>query len=150
MSAIPDATALSALPPRSKPYKATIGHGLYLEVTPHGSKLWRLKYRLAGKENKLSLGAFPSVSLEQACKSRDDLRAMVKAGIDPSAKRKAERAEREAQRARAAAFRLVMATDGALTIETPRQLVRLTPEQTTAVRAFLLATDMEGTSRAAD
>ncbi|MGA4816365.1 Arm DNA-binding domain-containing protein [Pseudomonas aeruginosa] len=59
MSAIPDAAALSALPPQSKPYRITIGHGLYLEVTPQGSKLWRIKYRFAGKENKLSLGAFP-------------------------------------------------------------------------------------------
>ncbi|WP_070335709.1 Arm DNA-binding domain-containing protein [Pseudomonas aeruginosa] len=149
MSAIPDAAALSALPPQSKPYRITIGHGLYLEVTPQGSKLWRIKYRFAGKENKLSLGAFPSVTLEQACRARDDARALIKAGVDPSAKRKAERAERITQRARANAFRLVMALDGALTIETPRQMLRLTPDQTAAVRAFLAATP-EGSNHAAD
>ncbi|WP_432653576.1 Arm DNA-binding domain-containing protein [Pseudomonas aeruginosa] len=102
-----------------------------------------------GKENKLSLGAFPSVTLEQACRARDDARALIKAGVDPSAKRKAERAERITQRARANAFRLVMALDGALTIETPRQMLRLTPEQTAAVRAFLAATP-EGSNHAAD
>ncbi len=103
----------------------------------------------AGKENKLSLGAFPSVTLEQACRARDDARALIKAGVDPSAKRKAERAERITQRARANAFRLVMALDGALTIETPRQMLRLTPEQTAAVRAFLAVTP-EGSNHAAD
>lgn len=38
--------------------------GLYVEVFPNGSKLWRLKYRVAGREKRLALGAYPEVSLE--------------------------------------------------------------------------------------
>lgn len=150
MSTTPDSAALVALRPKDRPYKVGVGAGLYLEIKPNGSKLWRLKYRFAGKENKLSLGAFPSVSLEQASQARDEARAMLKAGTDPSAARKAERAERQTQRARAKAFRLVLTLDNALTIETPNQLLRLTPEQTAAVRAFLLAADPESNGHAPD
>ncbi len=81
------------------------------------------------------------MSLEQAIQARDEARTMVTAGNDPSEVRKTERAARQAQRARAKAFRLVLTLDNALTIETPNQILRLTPEQTAAVRAFLLAAD---------
>ena len=37
--------------------------GLYLHVTTTGSKLWRLKYRIGGKEKKLALGAYPEIGL---------------------------------------------------------------------------------------
>ncbi|WP_353307800.1 MULTISPECIES: Arm DNA-binding domain-containing protein [unclassified Shimia] len=42
---------------RDEPYKVSDFEGLYLLVTPAGSKLWNVKYRLHGKEKKLSLGA---------------------------------------------------------------------------------------------
>jgi hypothetical protein len=42
--------------------KLADGKGLYLLVTASGSKLWRFKYRLAGKEKKLALGAYPGTS----------------------------------------------------------------------------------------
>ncbi|MDH2243429.1 Arm DNA-binding domain-containing protein [Pseudomonas sp. GD03855] len=150
MDANLDSKALAALGPKDKPYKVGAGSGLFLEVTPNGSKLWRLKYRFGGKENKISLGAFPSVSLEQARKARDEARATIQAGIDPSALRKAERAERSKNRAHAKAFRLVMSLDHALTIETPKQILSLTPSQTAAVRAILLAVESEGSGHAAN
>ena len=50
----------------SKPYKVTDEKGLYLEVKPSGSKLWRFKYRFAGKEKLLSVGIYPDISLKQA------------------------------------------------------------------------------------
>lgn len=149
MEATIDSKALSALQPKPKPYKTAIGHGLYLLTKPNGSKLWRLKYYFERREQTLSIGAFPAVSLAQAIKASDAARAALKSGTNPNAARKAERAERSQQRARAKVFRLVMSLDHALTIETPRQILRLTPEQTAAVRAFLLATP-EGTSHAAD
>ncbi len=149
MDATLDDNALSELRPKAKPYKTGVGAGLYLEVMPNGSKLWRLKYYFERAERKLSLGAFPAVSLAQAIKARDEARATIKAGTDPVAIRKAERAERTQHPARAKAFRLVMSLDHALTIETPRQILSLTPEQTVAVRAFLLATP-ENTRYAAD
>ena len=48
--------------------------GLYLEVSPAGGKLWRLKYRFGGKQNSLALGAYPTVGLDDARKARDDAR----------------------------------------------------------------------------
>ena len=150
MDAKLDSRALAALKPKEKAYKIGAGAGLYLEVMPHGSKLWRLKYRFGGKENKLSMGAFPGVSIEQARKARDTARSLLKAGNDPAAIRKAERAECATQRTRAKAFRLVMTLENSLTIETPRQILTLTPEQTAAVRAFLLAVEPEGKSHGPD
>ncbi|MGH8434535.1 MAG: Arm DNA-binding domain-containing protein [Pseudomonas sp.] len=150
VSTKPDSTALAALQPKDKPYKVGAGAGLYLEVKPNGSKLWRLKYRFGGKENKISMGAFPAVSLAQAIKARDKARATIKTGTDPSAIRKAERDAQATQRPRAKAFRLVMTLENSLTIETPRQVLSLTPEQTAAVRAFLLAVEPEAVAHAPD
>ena len=52
--------------PAEKPYKLTDGGGLHLAVTPVGGKLWRLKYRIGGKEKLLSIGKYPAVSLLEA------------------------------------------------------------------------------------
>jgi hypothetical protein len=49
--------AIRAAKPRAKPFRLFDGTGLYLDVQPSGSKLWRLKYRFAGKEKRLALGA---------------------------------------------------------------------------------------------
>lgn len=59
-------TAIKKAKPGSKPVKLADGKGLYLLVNPVGSKLWRCKYRVLGKEKVLSLGAYPDVSLAQA------------------------------------------------------------------------------------
>lgn len=150
MDAAPDGKTLAVLQPKARPYKTTIGQGLYLLVNPTGSKLWRFRYRLDGVAKSLSMGAYPSVTLAQAIKARDEARELLKAGADPSAARKTERAERIAHRSRAKAFRLVMTLDNSLTIETPRQILSLTPEQTIAVRAFLLAVEPEDVSNAAN
>ncbi|HJU11857.1 MAG TPA: integrase arm-type DNA-binding domain-containing protein, partial [Candidatus Binataceae bacterium] len=66
--------------------------GLYLLVSPQGGKWWRFKYRFAGKEKLLSLGTYPDVSLARARSCREDMRKLVAAGIDPSQKRKADKA----------------------------------------------------------
>jgi integrase len=69
--------------------------GLYLLVTAGGSKLWRLKYRLHGKEKKLALGAYPDVGLRDARAKRDEARKAMQAGSDPAvAKREARIAKR--------------------------------------------------------
>ena len=49
-------TAIRNAKPREKPYKLSGGGGLYLLINPSGSRWWRLKYRVAGKEKLLSLG----------------------------------------------------------------------------------------------
>lgn len=68
------------------------GGGLYLEITPLGSKRWRLKYRFGGKEKLLSMGLYPETSLAKARERRTEAREQLAAGVDPSAARKAGKA----------------------------------------------------------
>lgn len=68
--------------PREKAYKMTDERGLYLLVNPNGSKLWKLKYRFAGVEKKLSLGAFPEISLAAARDAREEARKQLANEID--------------------------------------------------------------------
>jgi integrase len=81
-------TAIRAAKPRETAYKLFDGLGLYLAT---GSKLWRLKYRHDGRENRLALGAHPDTSLKQARKRRDAARRQLAAGVDPSGQRQAEK-----------------------------------------------------------
>lgn len=69
--------------PKEKPYKLADERGLYLLVNPNGSKLWKLKYRFAGIEKKLSLGSFLDVSLAAARDARDEARKQLANNIDP-------------------------------------------------------------------
>ncbi|WP_229238523.1 phage integrase central domain-containing protein [Dyadobacter sp. Leaf189] len=73
--------------PKTKPYKISDGEGLYLEVTPHGTKFWRLKYRLHGKERRISIGAYPSVSVAEARNAKEVIKKDIRDGIDPVSKR---------------------------------------------------------------
>ncbi len=77
--------------PKEKPYKMADGLGMYLLVQPTGGKLWRLKYRVNGKEKLLSLGAYPDVLLGAAREKRDAARLKIAAGIDPAEIRKLEK-----------------------------------------------------------
>ena len=54
-----------------KQYRLADSGGMYLEVRPNGGRYWRLKYRFAGKEKALPLGAYPEVSLKEARAKRD-------------------------------------------------------------------------------
>ncbi|MDY0258678.1 MAG: integrase arm-type DNA-binding domain-containing protein [Desulfovibrio sp.] len=76
---------IKALQPESKPRRYVDGHGLYLEVSPQGGKLWRLKYRFLGKEKRLSIGIFPDVSLKEARDAAQAAKQLLSKGIDPSA-----------------------------------------------------------------
>lgn len=90
--ALTDTTVRNAKP-KEKPYKLGDAGGLFLLVQPTGGKLWRLKYRIDGREKKLGLGAYPETSLAQARAGRDDARKLLAAGIDPGldkARRKAQ------------------------------------------------------------
>ncbi|WP_298286178.1 DUF4102 domain-containing protein [Novosphingobium sp.] len=75
-----------------KPVKKADGAGLYLEVFPNGSKLWRLKFRIGGKEKRLALGSYSAVSLADARKRRDAARAQIEQGLDPTIERPREKA----------------------------------------------------------
>lgn len=68
------------------------GDGLYVLISPNGSRLWRLKYFFNGREKLISLGKYPEVSLKQARDRRDAARKLLATGADPSAQRQGERA----------------------------------------------------------
>ena len=70
--------------PGEKDYKLTDEKGLYLLVRPNGSRLWRHKYRVAGKEKLGSYGAYPEVSIREARAKRDETREILRAGKDPA------------------------------------------------------------------
>lgn len=78
--------------PKDKAYKLADGGGLYLLVNTSGSKYWRLKYRIAGKEKLLALGVYPDVTLAEARQKRDDARKIIAAGGDPAESKKEEKA----------------------------------------------------------
>ena len=81
--------------PGSKALKMADGGGLFLLVTPAGGKLWRLKYRVDGREKLLSIGTYPEISLSEARKRRDQARELMAQGQDPS--REKQRAKVRAQ-----------------------------------------------------
>ena len=83
--------AIKAAKPSDKPYKLFDQHGLFLLVSPTGSKWWRLKYRFEGKEKLLAFGVYPEVSLRDARDMREDSRRLLRRQVDPGAKRRAER-----------------------------------------------------------
>jgi integrase len=72
------------------------GAGLYLEVSPTGGKLWRMKYRFSGKEKLLSFGTYPAVSLRDARERREEAHKMLEQGKDPGEVKKAAKAAIEA------------------------------------------------------
>ncbi len=85
-----DASIRSAKP-KDKTFRLFDSRGLYLEINPAGGKWWRWKYRVGGKEKRLSLGVYPDVSLKLAREKRDAARRQLAKGIDPGHARKAEK-----------------------------------------------------------
>lgn len=79
--------------PREKSYKVADAKGLYLQVNPSGSKLWRVKYRINGVERKLALGSYPEISLAEARDGRDAARKQVAHSIDPNFTKREARIE---------------------------------------------------------
>lgn len=82
-----------AAKPQARSYKLFDGGGLYLEVMPSGGKLWRLKYYFLGKEKRVSLGAYPLVSLAEARDAREDAKKLLLKDIDPSTARREGKAQ---------------------------------------------------------
>jgi integrase len=75
--------AVKAARPRPAAYKLSDVDGLVLNVAPTGTKSWRLRFRLAGREQTLSIGQWPEVSLDAARARRDTARAAIARGEDP-------------------------------------------------------------------
>jgi integrase len=101
-----DTAVRNAKKAKGKPYKLTDAKGLYLEVKPTGSKLWRYRYRIDGKENVFAAGEYAAapdgetadqaearrnggrLTLAEARAKREELRSLVKRGIHPAHERK--------------------------------------------------------------
>jgi integrase len=83
--------AIRALRATDRIYKKADERGLFIEVRPNGAKLWRMKYRYAGKDTRIAFGAYPEVGLAEARRRRDDARMKLRDGIDPGAERRREK-----------------------------------------------------------
>ena len=88
-----NATKIKEARPKEKDYKLFDGGGLYLLVTTSGGKHWKFKYRFNGKEKKLSIGAYPEISLVSARSKREKLKTLIAEGIDPGEKKKQAKAQ---------------------------------------------------------
>ena len=75
-------TKIQNAKPKDKPYKMADYGGLYLQITPNGSKLWGLKYYYLQKEKKLSIGAYPAISLADAREAREKAKKLLAHGQD--------------------------------------------------------------------
>lgn len=87
-------TKLRSLKARDAAYRAADSNGLCIEVRPTGAKVWRYRYRFAGKPSIVTIGEYPAVSLQQARTDRDRLRAIVKGGGNPADSQRAAKAAR--------------------------------------------------------
>jgi len=77
-------TQIKNLKPNGKLYRELDSLGLYIEVNKSGSKTWRQRFYINGKENMLTLGAYPDISLLDARQARDHNKQLIKLGTDPS------------------------------------------------------------------
>ncbi|MBV5331158.1 integrase arm-type DNA-binding domain-containing protein, partial [bacterium] len=83
--------AIRAAKAAAADFKINDGGGLFLLVRKTGAKLWRYRYKIAGKENLFALGEYPLMSLGEARAARDEAGKLVKQGVHPAHHRKAEK-----------------------------------------------------------
>jgi integrase len=84
-------TAIKQAKPGSKPYTLTDGDGLSLQVPASGSKRWHFRFHWQGRQQRISFGTYPEVSLKDARLRRDAARTLVASSVDPRSHRRAER-----------------------------------------------------------
>jgi integrase len=86
-------TKLKNLKPTSKGYQEADEGGLFVEVMPGGAKVWRMRYRIGGrgaKQEKITLGDYPTYSLAEARSWRDDCKILAGRGLSPMALRRGD------------------------------------------------------------
>ncbi|MDD5276078.1 MAG: Arm DNA-binding domain-containing protein [Methylovulum sp.] len=88
-----------AAKPKDKDYTINDGGGLVLLVKSSGVKTWRFIYRIAGKQNRLGVGAYPDTPLEAARRKAEEARAQIANGIDPSETKKQAKQAKQATQA---------------------------------------------------
>ena len=81
----------ASCPPDKKRSRFTDSGGLYLEVSPAGSKRWFCKLYANGKEGRMALGSYPGIGLSDARRARDRVKLQKSLGVDPIQARRIER-----------------------------------------------------------
>ena len=81
-------TAIRALKPKSVRYSRSDERGLVLEVFPTGGMLWHYRYRLNGKQERVTLGRYPALSLKLARAERDKRETLVAQGQSPAVQKR--------------------------------------------------------------
>lgn len=92
-------TAIKNAKPKAKAFKLADGGGLFALVTPAGGKLWRLKYRIDGREKLLAIGTYPEIGLGEARRRREEARELIALGKDPSREKQREKVRSRIQAA---------------------------------------------------
>jgi integrase len=91
--------AIRNFKPGAKAIKLADGGGMFLLVTPAGGKLWRLKYRVEGREKLLAIGSYPEIGLGEARRRREEARELIALGKDPSREKQRDKARARLQAA---------------------------------------------------
>jgi integrase len=91
--------------PKGKSYKLSDGGGMYLLIKPDGARYWRMDYRFSGKRRTLALGVYPTITLSNARVRREEARALLAEGADPSVAKKVTK--RTAKHASATTFETI-------------------------------------------
>jgi integrase len=85
--------------PSQRVVKLSDGEGLQLWIAPTGAKSWCLAYRFDGKQKKLTIGPYPEIDLRAARTRRDEAKAVLRAGGDPSERKRIDKLTQRASRA---------------------------------------------------
>lgn len=137
-------TVVASATRRDRPYKCADEKGLFLLINPNGSRWWRFAYRFGGKYKSLSLGVYPDVSLDLARAKRDEARALLTEGINPSEVRKQNRLQIVAKIKRPV-LQFSITESGGMFVENRNGKMLLSAEQVAALRSFLDATKEQPT-----
>nr|WP_170539178.1 DUF4102 domain-containing protein [Ruegeria arenilitoris] len=86
---------LAGIEPRTKRFRISDGGGLFIEISPTGSKTWKLAYRFNGKQRSSVLGVYPELGLERARRFREEAKVALKKNTDPFPKKNVYRKKYE-------------------------------------------------------
>lgn len=87
---------IAAAKPADKVYRLFDGGGLFLEVLPTGGKSWRIKYKMDGREDRVTLGKYPAMNLQEARNKRQEVKKLIAQGINPKSHYKELEAQKKA------------------------------------------------------
>jgi len=83
---------IQSLKPTVRPQKVADGDGMYLYITPSGTKSWRIDYTYGGKRLTYTLGKYPHLTLAMARNNRSEFKRLLQNGINPAVEKKKTKA----------------------------------------------------------